>query len=167
MAAKNNRHFLSVEEQVAELTMRKEQPSRGLGGRHTMDTQAAIIRLKEFELEGHRRRIAQLQIMIADFERLSADLDRDIQVEEDRSGIHDPANYAYPTLAKAALQRRDNLRRSIAGLRSQLDAARKSVAEAIEKIGTFATLDDRQAGRGPLAMERGRSRRDHGLDRAS
>ena len=58
--------------------------------------------------------------MIADFNRMANDLEREIQAEQDRAGIRDPAHYAYPTYAKAAVVRRDNLKRSVQGLKVQL-----------------------------------------------
>ena len=61
-----------------------------------------------------RRRVAQIETMIAEFQRMSADLDREIAAEEAKAGISDPAHFAYPTYARAATQRRDNLRRSAA-----------------------------------------------------
>ena len=58
--------------------------------------------------------------MIADFDRMANDLEREIQAEQERAGIHDPAHYAYPTYAKAAGARRDNLKRSVQDLKVQL-----------------------------------------------
>jgi flagellar biosynthesis/type III secretory pathway ATPase len=43
--------------------------------------------------------------MIADFQRMAVELEREIQTEQDRAGINDPAHFAYPTYAKAAIQR--------------------------------------------------------------
>jgi len=44
-------------------------------------------------------------------------LEREIQNEQDRAGINDPSHFAYPTYAKAAIQRRENLTRSADELR--------------------------------------------------
>ena len=99
-----------------------------------MDSHAALVRLKEFQIEAHRRKVAQIQTMVAEFERLAAELGREIHAEEVRSGISDPAHFAYPTYAKAALQRRDNLKRSAAELKHQLDAAKKALAETVEEF---------------------------------
>ena len=67
-----------------------------------------------------RRRVWQIEKMIAEFERRADDLEREILVEQNRTGIHDTAHYAYPTYAKAAALRRDNLRRSADELRAEL-----------------------------------------------
>jgi hypothetical protein len=78
------------------------------------------ICLKESQTDEKKRLIAQIEIMIADFDRMASDLEREIQAEQDRAGIHDPAHYAYPTYAKAAGARRDNLKRSVQDLKVQL-----------------------------------------------
>jgi hypothetical protein len=68
--------------------------------------------------------------MIADFGRQADSLDREIRIEEDRANNHDPSHFAYPTYAKAAIRRRDNLRHSSNELKAQLDAVKKALAEA-------------------------------------
>jgi len=98
-----------------------------------MDPLFAQLRLTNFEVAGCRRRIMQTRSMIADFDRLSAELDREVRAEEDRTGIHDPRHFAYSTVAKAAALRRDNLTHSIAQLRIQLDAAYAALHTALEK----------------------------------
>ena len=53
-----------------------------------------------------------------------ADLDREIANEEKRAGISDPHHFAYPTYARAAIARRDNLKSSIAELAIQIEEAK-------------------------------------------
>jgi len=64
---------------------------------------------------------------IADFDRVAADLDREILIEQERAGIYDPAHFAYPTYAKATILRRDNLKRSADELRAQLAKAEEAL----------------------------------------
>jgi flagellar protein FliJ len=99
-----------------------------------MESNAALMRLKEFQTDGHRKKAAQIRAMIAEFDRLVAELDREIAAEETRSGNNNPAHFAYPTYAKAARQRRDNLKRSTAELSLQLETAQKALAEASEEL---------------------------------
>ena len=82
--------------------------------------------------------------MIAEFERMANDLDREIRVEQDRSGIHDPAHYAYPTYAKAALARRDNLKHSADELRAQLADAKAALQEACDERRKAELLGERE-----------------------
>jgi flagellar protein FliJ len=112
-------------------------------------------RLKRFQVDEKRRRVAQIESMIAEFERIAADLDREIEAEQDRSGIHDPAHFTYPTYAKAAMQRRENLKRSAADLKLQLDDAKAVLAEAFEEMKKVELLDERRQMREreePLSM---------------
>ena len=77
-----------------------------------MSSRAAIAHTLGFQIEQHRRAVFLLQTMIADFGRQADSLDREIRIEEDRANNHDPSHFAYPTYAKAAIRRRDNLRHS-------------------------------------------------------
>ena len=76
-----------------------------------LKSRETLIRLKRrVTVDEKRRRVAQIESMIADFQRMSVDLEREIQSEQERAGINDPTHFAYPTYAKAAIQRRENLR---------------------------------------------------------
>jgi flagellar FliJ protein len=109
-----------------------------------MKSRESLIRLKRFQVEEKRRRISQIEMMVAEFDRMASDLDREIRIEEERAGISDPTHYAYPTYAQAALQRRENLRRSAGELRGQLDEARADFDEEFEELRKFEMLDDRE-----------------------
>jgi flagellar protein FliJ len=74
---------------------------------------------------------------------MAGDLDREILAEQERAGIHDPAHFAYPTYAKAAITRRDNLKRSADELKGQLEDARAALAEAFEELKKIELLDER------------------------
>jgi flagellar export protein FliJ len=74
---------------------------------------------------------------------MATDLDREIQVEQERAGIHDPAHFAYPTYAKAAMQRRENLKRSADELQGQLEEARAALQESFEELKKVELLDER------------------------
>ena len=73
-------------------------------------------------------------MMVADCERMARELDEQILIEQQKSGIEDVNHYAYPTFAKAAIQRRDNLNTSISELQAQMDAAKDDLAVAIEEL---------------------------------
>jgi hypothetical protein len=73
-----------------------------------------------FDPDDRRRRIAQIETMIAQMAHAADQLDREIEAEQMRAGISDPTHYAYPTYAKAAGARRDNLKRSIEQLKEYL-----------------------------------------------
>jgi len=108
-----------------------------------MKSRDTLIRLKRFHVDEKRRQVAQIEAMIADFERMAGELDREIAVEQSRAGIDDPAHFAYPTYAKAAIQRRDNLKRSADELKTQLEDARALLAEAFEELKKVEILEER------------------------
>jgi flagellar FliJ protein len=108
-----------------------------------MKSRETVIRLKRFQVDEKRRRVAQIELMIAEFERIAGDLEREIKAEQDRAGIHDPTHFAYPTYAKAAMQRRENLKRSAADLKLQLDEAKAALDEAFDEMKKVELLDER------------------------
>jgi len=76
-----------------------------------------------------KRRISTLKRLITDCDRIAADLDHEIQREEDRVRIHDRAHFAYSTYARATTSRRDNLRRSADELRAHLAKSQKATVD--------------------------------------
>jgi flagellar export protein FliJ len=108
-----------------------------------MKSRDTVIRLKKFQAEEKRRRVMQIEGMIAEFERIGGDLEREIRTEQDRSGIHDPTHFAYPTYAKAAMQRRENLKRSADDLKIQLDEAKEAFTDALAELTKVEQLDER------------------------
>ncbi len=109
-----------------------------------MKSRDTLVRLKRFQVEEKRRRLAQIEMMMADFNRMAADLDREIALEEQKTGISDPHHFAYSTYARAASQRRDNLRRSAKDLHDQLDDAKADLGEALEQLKKAEELGDRE-----------------------
>ncbi|MDX7950647.1 flagellar export protein FliJ [Lichenihabitans sp. Uapishka_5] len=109
-----------------------------------MKSRDHIVRLKRFQVEERRRRVQQIEAMIADFHRMASDLDREIATEESRSGISDPAHFAYPTYARAAATRRDNLKRSAGELKDQVIEARTNLDVALEDCQKAESLEGRE-----------------------
>ena len=89
-----------------------------------MKSRDGLIRLKRFQVREKRRQVAQIEAMIAEFERMAKDLNDQVVAEQERSGIKDTSHFAYPTFAKAAIQRRDNLLASVEELKGQLARGR-------------------------------------------
>ena len=104
----------------------------------------AAIRLKRFQVDEKRRKLAQIDTMISEFKRMATDLEREIETEEARAGISDRTHFAYPAYARAAIQRRDNLLQSAEDLGRQLDDARSELEGALEELKKFEALDDRE-----------------------
>ena len=116
-----------------------------------MKSRETLIRLKKFQVDEKRRKVAQIEGMIAEFERIAAELEREIRAEQERAGINDPTHFAYPTYAKAAIQRRENLARSADELRVQLEDAKALLSEAFEELKKVELLDERDQARERVA----------------
>jgi flagellar FliJ protein len=110
-----------------------------------MRARDTLLRLHRFRAEEKRRQAADIETMIADFQRKEADLTQQIRAEEERAGVSDPGHFKYPTAAKAALARRDNLLKSISDLGPQLQQAKVQLEEELSelrKIELLAEKDD-------------------------
>jgi len=66
---------------------------------------------------------------------------------EEVSGRREAPHFAYPTYAKAAIQRRENLTRSADELKGQLEEAKAALAEAFEELKKVELLDERDQAR--------------------
>ncbi|KRA97972.1 flagellar export protein FliJ [Devosia sp. Root685] len=104
----------------------------------------SLIRLKKFNVDEKRRQVMQIEMMVADFERMASELDQQIEIEQTKTGISDVAHFAYSTFAKAALQRRDNLLASAQDMRGKLETAQDQLAEALEDLKKVELLDQRE-----------------------
>jgi hypothetical protein len=108
-----------------------------------MKSRESLVRLKEFQVTEKRRQLQQLQLMMSEFERMAKELENQIAIEEKKSGITDPTHFAYPTFAKAARQRADNLQNSIRELSVQQDAAELALEEAQADFAKASALEER------------------------
>ncbi len=108
-----------------------------------MKSSGSLVRLKEFQVNDKRRQLNQIQLMMAEFERMAAELEYQIAAEEKKAGISDPTHFAYPTFAKAARQRSDNLQGSIRELKVQQDAAELALEEAEAELEKATALEER------------------------
>jgi hypothetical protein len=94
-----------------------------------MDSTSLTAAVNGFEAGMHRRRLAQIELLVAEMKNSIRNFDIDIKAEEQRTRISDPRHVAYSTLAMAATQRRDNLKRTVAELEERLATMRQD-AEA-------------------------------------
>ena len=86
-----------------------------------MKSRETLIRLKKFQVDEKRRRVTQIEGMIADFQRISVDLEREIQTEQERAGADE--------------------------LRVQLEDAKGLLSEAFEELKKVELLDERDQAR--------------------
>ena len=108
-----------------------------------MKSRDSLIKLRKFEVDEKRQKVADIEVMIAEFNRMLEDLDRQILIEQERAGVSDINHYAYPTFAKAAIQRKENLSSSIADLEVSLGAAKEELALSFEELKKIEMLEER------------------------
>jgi flagellar protein FliJ len=99
-----------------------------------MRARESDMRLQRRDVDAKTRKVEELERIIHEFDQMAADLERQIQLEEDRTGIRDRGHFSYSTFAKAAAQRRDNLRTSTDGLREKLTAALRERDDTLEQF---------------------------------
>jgi flagellar export protein FliJ len=87
----------------------------------------------------------EIETMIAEFRRKEAELEQQILSEQERAGVSDVGHYAYPTFAKAARDRRENLLKSIEGLTVQLEAAKDDLAEAFSELKKYELMNEKES----------------------
>ena len=108
-----------------------------------MKSRDSLIRLKRFQTDEKRRQVSQLEMMIAEFMKMIGDLNDQILAEQNRVNVHDVTHFAYPTFARAAMQRRDNLKVSVRELEEKLERARDELAEAVEDLKKVELIEER------------------------
>jgi flagellar protein FliJ len=111
-------------------------------GVEKMKSRDTLARLRRFQIDETHRRVMQLETMIAEFSRMARELEREISVEEQKAGISDLSHFAYPTYARAARARRDNLQRSAEELTTQLEVARRFLEEVLASSSKKRSSDD-------------------------
>jgi len=110
-----------------------------------MKTRENLVRLKQFQVNDKRRQLLQLDMMIAEFDRMAGELEIQIAAEEKKAGITDINHFAYPTFAKAARLRRDNLKNSQHDLLQQRATAESILSEAEAELSKAEALESRDA----------------------
>lgn len=108
-----------------------------------MKSNDTLLKLRRFEVNEKHQKVAEIDVMIADFRRMADDLSHQIKVEEESCGVRDINHFSYPTYAKAARQRRDNLLASIAALEAKLEEAKAQLAEAQEELKKSELVEER------------------------
>ncbi len=117
-----------------------------------MKSRDNLLRLKHFQVQDKTRQLAQIDMMIAEFQRMSSDLVAQIEIEEKKAGITDTSHFAYPTFAKAARTRVDNLAVSIRDLQDKRVPAVEALKEAEEELRK-AELKEARDGHAPAGND--------------
>jgi flagellar protein FliJ len=117
-----------------------------------MRSRDTLLRLHRFRTEEKRRQVADIDSMIQDFMRKYDDLDAQVKIEESRNGISDPNHFNYSLSAKAARGRRDNLMKSIAELKDQLNDAQTALTEEQSELRRAELLVEKEGGNSAVPL---------------
>jgi flagellar FliJ protein len=112
-----------------------------------MKSRKSLIQLRKFEVDERRQTVADIETMLGELQQMGIDLERQIEAEQEKAGVSDVNHFAYPTFAKAAIQRRDNLKNSCGELEGKLEEARDHLAEAFEELKKVELIEERDAER--------------------
>lgn len=107
-----------------------------------MKSRASLIRVQRFRVQEIQRSVADLERLLDEFRREQEELDKRVRQEQEKAGISDETHYAYPTYAKYAAMRRDNLSQSIRELERQVDAERAKLADAFEELKKVELVEE-------------------------
>lgn len=120
-----------------------------------MKSRDNLVRLKQFQANEKRRQLNQLDAMVVDFDRMANELEAQILAEEKKAGITDVNHFAYPTFAKAARLRRDNLKNSQNDLLQQRKLAEAQLAEAEAELSRAEMMESRDSRTREVEGDRG------------
>ena len=112
-----------------------------------MKSHDSLIRLRKFEVDERRQKVADLESMIDDFQRMARDLDRQVEVEQQRAGTSDMNDCRYPLWAKDAITRRERIVDSVSELEGKLDGARDELASSFEELKKVEKVGERETAR--------------------
>jgi hypothetical protein len=109
-----------------------------------MKTRESAIAMLRFVATDKGRLVDSLEAMLLDFEGRVVNLTEEIAMEEERTGVKNPACTGYSTLAWATALRRARLMISIEAIKGRLMVARREYVEAIEEADRNLPWGSRQ-----------------------
>jgi len=111
-----------------------------------MRSRESILRFHRFQFEEKQQQVAEIDLMIGEFNRKLSDIDQQIEAEETRSGVADPTHFNYSMTAKSLRSRHDNLVKSIEDLTAQHDAIKSQADEAEAELRKVELMAEKEGG---------------------
>lgn len=112
-----------------------------------MKSLASLIRLNKWTLEEKRRALAALQGLRTDLVRQQHELEAEVVREQQsaKSGVE--GAWTYSGYAKAVIQRRETLKRTLADVDKRIDVARDAVNAAWREMRKYELAEERNQAR--------------------
>ena len=107
-----------------------------------MKSLASLIRLHKWRLEEKRRALASLQGLRADLTRQAVELEAEVGREQQTAKAGE-GGWTYAGYARAVIQRRENIQRSIAEVEKRIELARDEVNAAWRETRKYELAEER------------------------
>lgn len=107
----------------------------------------SLIRLARFKVEGLQKQMAELDRARGSLGRKADELAKDVEREQDAAAADPAGGAAYGAYARAVIQRRENLKASIAEVDAQAEALRAELRAAYEELKKYELLEERRVAR--------------------
>lgn len=98
---------------------------------------STLIRVRTWELEERRRRLADLEGLRDQILGMIAQLEQDVRTEQGVAASDIEAGYTYGGFAQAAIERRQKLEGSLEEVRQQVRAAMEEVTIAYQELKKY------------------------------
>jgi flagellar FliJ protein len=96
-----------------------------------------LIRVRTWELEEKRRKVADLQGLELQLTEAIARLDDEVQLENQVASTDHDARFTYGSYVSAAIERRRTLDASVEDVRRQIEMAQEEVTIAYQELKKF------------------------------
>jgi len=113
-----------------------------------------LIRVRQWELEEKRRKLADLEGLAAQLTEAIARLDDEVKMEQGIAGSSLEVNFAYAPFAQAAIERRRTLLASLEDVKHQIDAASEEVTMAYQELKKYEVAQDNRRRRARVETNR-------------
>jgi flagellar export protein FliJ len=101
-----------------------------------------LIRVRQWELEEKRRKLADLEGLAAQLDEAIARLDDEVKMEQGVAQSSQEVTFAYAPYAQAAIERRRTLLASLEDVRQQILAAHEEVTIAYQELKKYEVAQD-------------------------
>jgi len=98
---------------------------------------STLIRVRKWELEERRRRLADLEGLRDQILGMIARLEQDVRTEQGVAASDVEAGYTYGNFAQASIERRQKLEGSLEEVQQQIRAAMEEVTSAYQELKKY------------------------------
>ena len=113
-----------------------------------------LIRVRQWELEEKRRKLADLEGLAAQLDEAIARLDDEVKMEQGVVQSSLEVNFAYAPYAAAAIERRRTLLASLEDVRQQILGASEEVTIAYQELKKYEVAQDNRRRRARVETNR-------------